>query len=69
MGRDLHKIVIVDNSPASYMFHPQNAVSYQCLLDYCIIVHVYDYVLFVTCAKEVIFHLCTRGVQKDRSLT
>lgn len=28
LGRDLQKIVIVDNSPASYIFHPDNAVSY-----------------------------------------
>ncbi len=27
LGRDLHKILIVDNSPASYFFHPDNAVS------------------------------------------
>jgi hypothetical protein len=27
LGRDLHKVVIVDNSPASYTFHPDNAVS------------------------------------------
>jgi TFIIF-interacting CTD phosphatase-like protein len=26
LGRDLKKIVIVDNSPASYIFHPENAV-------------------------------------------
>lgn len=26
LGRDLNKTVILDNSPASYMFHPQNAV-------------------------------------------
>ncbi|XP_015790435.1 carboxy-terminal domain RNA polymerase II polypeptide A small phosphatase 1 [Tetranychus urticae] len=26
LGRDLHRIVIVDNSPASYIFHPDNAV-------------------------------------------
>ncbi|EDX10624.1 GD12523 [Drosophila simulans] len=26
LGRDLQKIVIVDNSPASYIFHPDNAV-------------------------------------------
>ncbi|XP_002736972.2 CTD small phosphatase-like protein [Saccoglossus kowalevskii] len=26
LGRDLKKIVIVDNSPASYIFHPDNAV-------------------------------------------
>lgn len=26
LGRDLQKILIVDNSPASYIFHPDNAV-------------------------------------------
>ncbi|XP_042200169.1 carboxy-terminal domain RNA polymerase II polypeptide A small phosphatase 2-like isoform X2 [Callorhinchus milii] len=26
LGRDLNKIIIVDNSPASYVFHPGNAV-------------------------------------------
>lgn len=26
LGRDLQKIIIVDNSPASYIFHPENAV-------------------------------------------
>ena len=28
LGRELHKIIIVDNSPASYVFHPDNAVSF-----------------------------------------
>lgn len=27
LGRDLQSVVIVDNSPASYIFHPDNAVS------------------------------------------
>ena len=27
LGRDLPQIIIVDNSPASYIFHPENAVS------------------------------------------
>ncbi|XP_067843084.1 carboxy-terminal domain RNA polymerase II polypeptide A small phosphatase 1-like isoform X1 [Heptranchias perlo] len=26
LGRDMNKLVIVDNSPASYIFHPDNAV-------------------------------------------
>ncbi|XP_069588818.1 carboxy-terminal domain RNA polymerase II polypeptide A small phosphatase 1 [Ranitomeya imitator] len=26
LGRDLNKLVIIDNSPASYIFHPENAV-------------------------------------------
>jgi len=26
LGRDLQNVVIVDNSPASYIFHPQNAI-------------------------------------------
>ena len=28
LGRELHKIIIVDNSPASYVFHPDNAVRF-----------------------------------------
>ena len=27
LGRELHKIIIVNNSPASYLFTPDNAVS------------------------------------------
>ncbi|KAK1806997.1 hypothetical protein P4O66_004834 [Electrophorus voltai] len=27
LGRQLSKVIIVDNSPASYIFHPENAVS------------------------------------------
>ncbi len=26
LGRDLNKVIILDNSPASYIFHPNNAV-------------------------------------------
>ena len=26
IGRDLNKMIIIDNSPASYSFHPNNAV-------------------------------------------
>lgn len=26
LGRDLRRVIIVDNSPASYAFHPENAV-------------------------------------------
>ncbi|KAF7215038.1 dentin matrix acidic phosphoprotein 1-like [Nothobranchius furzeri] len=26
LGRDLNKVIIIDNSPASYVFHPDNAV-------------------------------------------
>ncbi|XP_077544404.1 carboxy-terminal domain RNA polymerase II polypeptide A small phosphatase 1-like isoform X5 [Haemaphysalis longicornis] len=26
LGRDLHRVVIIDNSPASYIFHPDNAI-------------------------------------------
>lgn len=27
LGRELRRVIIVDNSPASYIFHPENAVS------------------------------------------
>nr|XP_014351319.1 PREDICTED: carboxy-terminal domain RNA polymerase II polypeptide A small phosphatase 1 isoform X2 [Latimeria chalumnae] len=30
LGRDMNKIIIIDNSPASYIFHPDNA-SWECL--------------------------------------
>ena len=26
LGRDLKKIIILDNSPASYLLHPRNAI-------------------------------------------
>lgn len=26
MGRDLQNIIIIDNSPTSYIFHPQHAI-------------------------------------------
>lgn len=29
LGRDLNRVIIVDNSPASYIFHPDNAVSFE----------------------------------------
>ncbi|XP_016380540.1 CTD small phosphatase-like protein isoform X2 [Sinocyclocheilus rhinocerous] len=31
LGRELRNVIIVDNSPASYIFHPENAVSFDCL--------------------------------------
>jgi hypothetical protein len=34
LGRELNKIVIVDNSPASYLFHPRNAVSLLLMWNY-----------------------------------
>lgn len=34
LGRDLTRIIIVDNSPASYVFHPDNAVSGQVAISF-----------------------------------
>uniref|UniRef100_A0A671K6Y3 protein-serine/threonine phosphatase n=1 Tax=Sinocyclocheilus anshuiensis TaxID=1608454 RepID=A0A671K6Y3_9TELE len=31
LGRELHKTLILDNSPASYIFHPENAVGFTVL--------------------------------------
>ena len=31
LGRDLTKVVIINNSPQSYIFHPDNAVSLVCV--------------------------------------
>ena len=33
LGRDLDKVIIIDNSPASYIFHPDNAVSQLLIAD------------------------------------
>ncbi|XP_072455286.1 CTD small phosphatase-like protein isoform X2 [Notamacropus eugenii] len=33
LGRELSRVVIVDNSPASYIFHPENAVPVQSWFD------------------------------------
>ncbi|XP_075070178.1 CTD small phosphatase-like protein isoform X2 [Mixophyes fleayi] len=33
LGRELNKIIILDNSPASYIFHPENAVPVQSWFD------------------------------------
>ncbi|VDN50130.1 unnamed protein product [Dracunculus medinensis] len=33
LGRDLKKVIIVDNSPASYSFHPDNAIPVQSWFD------------------------------------
>ena len=33
LGRDLPQVIIVDNSPASYIFHPENAVRHTLFLD------------------------------------
>jgi len=33
LGRDLKRVVIIDNSPASYAFHPENAVPVQSWFD------------------------------------
>ncbi|OZC12609.1 hypothetical protein X798_00240 [Onchocerca flexuosa] len=33
LGRDLKKVIIVDNSPASYAFHPDNAIPVQTWFD------------------------------------
>jgi RNA polymerase II subunit A small phosphatase-like protein len=33
MGRDIRRIIIIDNSPASYMFNPENAVPVESWFD------------------------------------
>ncbi|XP_034416098.1 CTD small phosphatase-like protein isoform X1 [Cyclopterus lumpus] len=33
LGRELSKVIIIDNSPASYIFHPENAVPVQSWFD------------------------------------
>uniref|UniRef100_A0A8C7YYX2 Mitochondrial import inner membrane translocase subunit TIM50 n=1 Tax=Oryzias sinensis TaxID=183150 RepID=A0A8C7YYX2_9TELE len=33
LGRDLNRVIIIDNSPASYIFHPENAVPVESWFD------------------------------------
>jgi RNA polymerase II subunit A small phosphatase-like protein len=33
MGRELRNTIIIDNSPASYLFHPENAVPIESWFD------------------------------------
>ena len=40
LGRELNQVVIIDNSPMSYMFQPENAVSLSRCFACCIFVTV-----------------------------
>ena len=33
LGRELEKVIIIDNSPASYLFQPQNAIGCRTFID------------------------------------
>jgi RNA polymerase II subunit A small phosphatase-like protein len=33
LGRDLNDVIIIDNSPPSYLFHPENAVPIETWFD------------------------------------
>uniref|UniRef100_A0A8D8Y6N1 protein-serine/threonine phosphatase n=1 Tax=Cacopsylla melanoneura TaxID=428564 RepID=A0A8D8Y6N1_9HEMI len=46
LGRDLHQVIIVDNSPASYIFHPDNAVPVASWFDDMTDTELYDLIPF-----------------------
>lgn len=49
LGRDLQKVIIVDNSPASYIFHPDNAVSiFLCMMLFSVIQN-FQILFFTVC--------------------
>lgn len=58
LGRDLQKVIIVDNSPASYIFHPDNAVSIHIPKDRIAILHLAIplHSLYVICNLFVLKH-------------
>lgn len=67
LGRDLQKIVIVDNSPASYIFHPDNAVPVKSWFDDCTDSELLDLIpLFEKLSKvdSVYSVLCNSNHQK-----
>lgn len=47
MGRDIKQIIIVDNSPASYLFHPENAIPCESFIDDMSDRELYDMVPFL----------------------
>ncbi|MEQ2235386.1 hypothetical protein ILYODFUR_001840, partial [Ilyodon furcidens] len=54
LGRELQKVIIVDNSPASYIFHPENAVPVQSWFDDMTDTELLDLMpLFEGLSKEV----------------
>lgn len=66
LGRDLQKIVIVDNSPASYIFHPENAVSSLISISTCTLITAF---LFLG-ASEVLVrrHVGLRAARLDSAV-
>ncbi|XP_073485608.1 CTD small phosphatase-like protein isoform X1 [Aquarana catesbeiana] len=66
LGRELSKVIIVDNSPASYIFHPENAVPVQSWFDDMSDTELLDLIpFFEGLSKEenvynMLHKLCTR---------
>uniref|UniRef100_A0A3Q3KP94 Mitochondrial import inner membrane translocase subunit TIM50 n=1 Tax=Mastacembelus armatus TaxID=205130 RepID=A0A3Q3KP94_9TELE len=53
LGRELSKVIIIDNSPASYIFHPENAVPVQSWFDDMTDTELLDLIpLFESLSKE-----------------
>ncbi|XP_056289656.1 CTD (carboxy-terminal domain, RNA polymerase II, polypeptide A) small phosphatase-like a isoform X2 [Pseudoliparis swirei] len=53
LGRELSKVIIIDNSPASYIFHPENAVPVQSWFDDLMDTELLDLIpLFEGLSKE-----------------
>ncbi|XP_013817219.1 CTD small phosphatase-like protein isoform X5 [Apteryx mantelli] len=68
LGRELSKVIIVDNSPASYIFHPENAVPVQSWFDDMTDTELLDLIpFFEGLSKEeevysMLHKLCNRSV-------
>ncbi|XP_075444062.1 CTD small phosphatase-like protein isoform X2 [Ascaphus truei] len=66
LGRELSKVIIVDNSPASYIFHPENAVPVQSWFDDMTDTELLDLIPFFEglCKEENVYNmlhkLCNR---------
>ncbi|GAB6020288.1 hypothetical protein CHUAL_003002 [Chamberlinius hualienensis] len=53
LGRDLHNVIIVDNSPASYIFHPDNAVPVASWFDDLNDTELQDLIPFLECLSKM----------------
>ncbi|KAL6081905.1 hypothetical protein STEG23_007268, partial [Scotinomys teguina] len=72
LGRELSKVIIVDNSPASYIFHPENAVPVQSWFDDMADTELLDLIpFFEGLSREddvysMLHRLCSRNLDRYR---
>uniref|UniRef100_A0A673B2C5 Mitochondrial import inner membrane translocase subunit TIM50 n=1 Tax=Sphaeramia orbicularis TaxID=375764 RepID=A0A673B2C5_9TELE len=69
LGRDLNRVIIIDNSPASYIFHPDNAVPVESWFDDTSDTELLDLLPFFERLSKVddIYELLHRNISRIKS--